>query len=394
MLAVDPDPPPCRLNRPRRRHRGSAAPRDRARGPRRGRADPAGRAAARDAGDGDAGRPCRIDHAHRGRPQGHALRPQEPGLRGRRPAAPLLERAPGRRPLAGAGRLGPALPGPAPAQEGGVARRAAHAARRQRLRPPHHRAHGRQRQHRARRARGQREGAVPRGPGAGPGDGGDPARRRRRRASSSRSASPAASSTSVQFVGGKDNVFTITLGRRFKELQAHEEETPSRLVLEFLATPLAAGEPTPAPSAAASAAPRLPVPEGPAVRTVVIDPGHGGDDVGAKGPGGTLEKDVTLAIARKVRAAVANQLGLQAFLTRDKDQDVAARRARRLRQQLQVRPVHLHPRQREPRPGRARAARSTSCPTRPATTRAGAWPRWKAGRCRPGPAHRPAPTWR
>jgi N-acetylmuramoyl-L-alanine amidase len=127
----------------------------------------------------------------------------------------------------------------------------------------------------------------------------------------------------VQFIGGKDNVFTITLGRRFKELQAHEEETPSRLVLDFQALPLAAGEPTPSPTASASAAPRAPVAEGPAVRTVVIDPGHGGEDVGAKGPGGTLEKDVTLAIARKVRAAVANQLGLQAFLTRDKDQDVA-----------------------------------------------------------------------
>ena len=31
--------------------------------------------------------------------------------------------------------------------------------------------------------------------------------------------------------------------------------------------------------------------------------------------GGTLEKDVTLAIARKLRAAIANGLGLQAFLT-------------------------------------------------------------------------------
>jgi N-acetylmuramoyl-L-alanine amidase len=124
----------------------------------------------------------------------------------------------------------------------------------------------------------------------------------------------------VQFTGGKDNVFTITLGRRFKDLQAHEEEAPTRLVLDFQATPLAAGEPSPSPSA--SAPPRV-VPEGPAVRTVVIDPGHGGDDVGAKGPGGALEKDVTLAIARKVRATVANTLGLQAFLTRDKDHDVA-----------------------------------------------------------------------
>jgi N-acetylmuramoyl-L-alanine amidase len=123
----------------------------------------------------------------------------------------------------------------------------------------------------------------------------------------------------VQFVGGKDNVFSITLGRRFKELQAREEEAPSRLVLEFQATPLAAGEPSPVPSAPAAS---RTTPAGPAVRTVVIDPGHGGEDVGAKGPGGALEKDVTLAIARKVRSTVINALGIQAFLTRDKDQDV------------------------------------------------------------------------
>jgi N-acetylmuramoyl-L-alanine amidase len=44
--------------------------------------------------------------------------------------------------------------------------------------------------------------------------------------------------------------------------------------------------------------------------------------VGAKGPAGTLEKDVTLSIARKVRAAIVNALGYQVFLTRDKDEDV------------------------------------------------------------------------
>jgi N-acetylmuramoyl-L-alanine amidase len=59
------------------------------------------------------------------------------------------------------------------------------------------------------------------------------------------------------------------------------------------------------------------------VRTVVIDPGHGGSEVGARGPGGTLEKDVTLAIARRLRAALTNNLGLQVFLTRDKDQELA-----------------------------------------------------------------------
>jgi N-acetylmuramoyl-L-alanine amidase len=58
------------------------------------------------------------------------------------------------------------------------------------------------------------------------------------------------------------------------------------------------------------------------VRTVVIDPGHGGENVGAKGTRGTVEKDVALAIARKLRAELVNARGLQVFLTRDRDVEV------------------------------------------------------------------------
>ncbi|PYQ20771.1 MAG: hypothetical protein DMF81_17600, partial [Acidobacteria bacterium] len=123
-----------------------------------------------------------------------------------------------------------------------------------------------------------------------------------------------------QFLGGRDNTFAFNLGQRFQQLKASEEPSPPRLVLEFQARPVSAGaapvvpSPPPAPTAPVEAA---------GVRTVVIDPGHGGEEVGAKGPGGTLEKDVTLAIARKLRAALANSLGLQAFLTRDRDEEIA-----------------------------------------------------------------------
>jgi N-acetylmuramoyl-L-alanine amidase len=125
----------------------------------------------------------------------------------------------------------------------------------------------------------------------------------------------------IQFQGGKDNTFAFNLGQRFLQLRATEDASPPRLILEFQArpvvagaTPVVPGSPTPPPAAALETG---------AVRTVVIDPGHGGEDVGAKGPGGNLEKDVTLAIARKLRAALANSLGLQAFLTRDRDEDLA-----------------------------------------------------------------------
>ena len=54
------------------------------------------------------------------------------------------------------------------------------------------------------------------------------------------------------------------------------------------------------------------------VRTVVIDPGHGGKDTGAVGPHGVREKDVALAIAKKLAARLRLQ-GLAVVLTRDSD---------------------------------------------------------------------------
>lgn len=53
--------------------------------------------------------------------------------------------------------------------------------------------------------------------------------------------------------------------------------------------------------------------------TLVIDAGHGGDDAGARGPGGELEKDVTLAVARQLKSALEGRLGVRVLLTRDGD---------------------------------------------------------------------------
>jgi N-acetylmuramoyl-L-alanine amidase len=124
---------------------------------------------------------------------------------------------------------------------------------------------------------------------------------------------------SVQFLGGPENVFAVQLGPRFQKLKATEQESPARLVLELSGPPLAPGEKA-APLAPA-ARPARPADEA-AVRTVVIDPGHGGQNVGAQGSAGTLEKDVSLSIARKLRAELVNARGLQVFLTRDRDAEV------------------------------------------------------------------------
>ncbi len=58
------------------------------------------------------------------------------------------------------------------------------------------------------------------------------------------------------------------------------------------------------------------------VRTIVIDPGHGGDDIGAQSPGGTKEKDLTLQVARRLRAAIESRMGLRVLMTREADENV------------------------------------------------------------------------
>lgn len=52
---------------------------------------------------------------------------------------------------------------------------------------------------------------------------------------------------------------------------------------------------------------------------IILDPGHGGDDPGAHGKKGTLEKDVTLEIALKTREALEKTGRYEIFMTREKD---------------------------------------------------------------------------
>ncbi len=132
---------------------------------------------------------------------------------------------------------------------------------------------------------------------------------------------------SVTFIGGRENVFVMALGPRFRAVKASEQESPARLVLEFQGPPLASPERPAAGAAPARAVspPSLPASAGevePAVRTIVIDPGHGGENPGARGAGGALEKDIALSIARRLRAELVNARGLSVFLTRDKDVDL------------------------------------------------------------------------
>lgn len=125
----------------------------------------------------------------------------------------------------------------------------------------------------------------------------------------------------------------LDLGPRFSTFRTVDtpgDRGTARLVIDVLAatteaqpapaTPTPTPTPTPAPTPQAPETPPL-IDLAPAgtLRAIVIDAGHGGDENGAKGPNGTLEKQVTLSVARRLKAALEGRLGVRVILTRDGD---------------------------------------------------------------------------
>jgi N-acetylmuramoyl-L-alanine amidase len=120
----------------------------------------------------------------------------------------------------------------------------------------------------------------------------------------------------------------VDLGPRYGSFRATTQvaDANARTVIDVLSNqtdtappPATTTQVEPPPSELPSIVPAIP-----AFRTLVIDAGHGGDDLGAKGAGGTTEKDVTLAVARRLKAAIEARLGLRVLMTRDDDRLVPA----------------------------------------------------------------------
>jgi N-acetylmuramoyl-L-alanine amidase len=124
--------------------------------------------------------------------------------------------------------------------------------------------------------------------------------------------------------GDTPNTVRINTAPRFamhRATTSQPEPGSSRLVVELLPSGTEApapSAPTPSPAPVDPLPLPLPMPT-PGVRTVVIDPGHGGDEIGARGTNGAQEKDVTLAVARRLKALIESRLGLRVFLTREDD---------------------------------------------------------------------------
>jgi N-acetylmuramoyl-L-alanine amidase len=93
-------------------------------------------------------------------------------------------------------------------------------------------------------------------------------------------------------------------------------EVPSNVPVETAAPP--APPPPAVPPPPLVLAPRT------ALQTIVIDPGHGGEDTGARGAAGVQEKSVTLEVARRLRGLIEARLGIRVILTRDDDRAVRA----------------------------------------------------------------------
>ena len=118
----------------------------------------------------------------------------------------------------------------------------------------------------------------------------------------------------------------VDLGPRFGGFKASSQpiDNAMRLVIDLAAAqtdntlPPAAATAAPGPAPDIIALTQLPA----TIRTIAIDPGHGGDDGGTKGAEGAKEKDITLAVARRIKAAIEARLGIRVLLTRDDDRNV------------------------------------------------------------------------
>lgn len=111
---------------------------------------------------------------------------------------------------------------------------------------------------------------------------------------------------------------------------------PHRIVMDFgdLAQEITAAAPTSEAALPSVTAAEFPTPkpikffEAPGLKgkSITIDPGHGGSDPGAIGPKGSMEKNITLAVASELRAML-EKAGAKIVMTRTKDVDVAYRDA-------------------------------------------------------------------
>ncbi len=128
--------------------------------------------------------------------------------------------------------------------------------------------------------------------------------------------------------GDAPNTVVLTTGPRYASFRVTTSQADAgsgRVTIDLLPATTTDAPPAPAVPAAVPDS-RLVIPsQSPSngLRTVVIDPGHGGEELGTQGAKGTLEKDITLSVARRLRTLIESRLGAKVFLTRDDDRTMS-----------------------------------------------------------------------
>ena len=149
---------------------------------------------------------------------------------------------------------------------------------------------------------------------------------------------PAGGGLAESFAAADPATIAIDLGKGFGSYRSATlpvDAATSRVVIDLIPAgappqtqPPAAGsgrgqppspaEP-PAPTPPGEAPLALPPAAVPGIRTIVLDPGHGGDENGTRGTGGLLEKTVALDVARRLKSVIEGRLGIRVVLTREDD---------------------------------------------------------------------------
>lgn len=96
-----------------------------------------------------------------------------------------------------------------------------------------------------------------------------------------------------------------------------QELRPPRSFAKGSPAGMDASEPLPQPGEAAQPPGTLPAEA--TIKTIVIDPGHGGKDAGAIGPSGVREKDVVLDVGLRLKRLIESIVGVRVIMTRSED---------------------------------------------------------------------------
>jgi N-acetylmuramoyl-L-alanine amidase len=130
-------------------------------------------------------------------------------------------------------------------------------------------------------------------------------------------------------IQGNESVFTVFFKGDATVKKSFVLEKPFRVVFDLgksdkpaAAPPASAENPDKNPDPPQETPPATPSRPKP-IETICIDPGHGGEDLGAIGRSKLQEKSVTLQISLKLKQLIESRTGLRVIMTRDKDSEVS-----------------------------------------------------------------------